>query len=182
LQEENLKDRDWATFYGLPREGYANDDWLLSSHDRFLKQAKDYLTPNGQVICCIGARAPWKAVYEMFLNNEYTPELIHFGVKKQQQVDKVVEGYARLEKQHAPFTFLNVRLVRQLIGDLQASDDSPEELRRLIMESPNFEQARLTARQAFDICTENQADHEDVLIGHGVYVVVGKPKGATGSA
>lgn len=170
---EDLGGRDWATFYRLQGPNpAAADKWLLSTHGRFLEKASNYLEPEGRVVCCIGARVPWESVQEMFDSRGFVPELIHFGIKKQQQVNEVVGGYAKAEDQNEPFMFLDLNATRELLSQTQDSS-APDKLRKLVMRSEEFEGVRLTASAALK---EHEKGLGGAIIGHGVYVVSGKLK------
>jgi transcriptional regulator with AAA-type ATPase domain/methylase of polypeptide subunit release factors len=170
---EPLGGRKWATFclHANGRSALA-DRWLLSVHEGFLEQASYHLEPKGRVVCCIGARVPWDKVAEMFEAQGYTPELIYFGIKKQQQPQEVIEGYARAEAEDkGPFIFLDLKMARAITARLKVSDN-PDELRR-IFETQAFKDARLTATKALEELNKGQ---EGKIIGHGFYVVSGSPK------
>lgn len=160
--------QDLGTFFAVERSA-ASNSWLLSTHESFLETARNYLEPNGFVICSIGARIPWRAVERMFNDAGYFPELIHFGIKKQQQPENVIAGYAKAENGSEPFTFLNLNAARELLQGIHPAND--EELCRLVMESQAFATVRMSAKKALE-------EHEKggAIVGHGVYVVAGRLK------
>lgn len=170
-KEDSLQGRDLATFFFPQRSGTPfAQKWLLSTHEMFLEQAKEYLEPTGQVVCCIGARVPWKAIERLFENQGYVPELIHYGFKKQQQAQVVVSGYATAERQGSgPFLFFNLEKARALLAN-NGHHTSADGLRGVV-ESDAFNVARLSAREAFDALKAGEQ------IGHGVYVVAGRLRG-----
>jgi transcriptional regulator with AAA-type ATPase domain/methylase of polypeptide subunit release factors len=172
-QAEPLGGRKWATFCQRSKAGSPlAEKWLLSTHEGFLEQARYHLEPGGRVVCCIGARVPWDRVAEMFEAQGYRPELIYFGIKKQQQPQEVIKGYAEAEAaDKGPFTFLDLKMARAIVERLKVGDQ-PDELRRLF-ESDDFKDARLTAVKALRELDKGQ---EGKIIGHGVYVVAGSPK------
>jgi transcriptional regulator with AAA-type ATPase domain/methylase of polypeptide subunit release factors len=170
-KKEEPRGRELATFYAAQRNGASSaEKWLLSTHETFLERAKHYLEPVGLVVCCIGARAPWKSIEEMFQLQGYNAELIHFGIKKQQQADEVIAGYAKAEHANDPFTFLDLNATRDLIRQTKALKH-PEELRKLVMESAEFNKVRMTAQKAL---LKNKKGQREAVIGHGVYVVAGR--------
>jgi SAM-dependent methyltransferase len=164
--------REWATFTRCSRDSSElSKKWLLATHERFLKQAKDYLEPGGRVVCCIGARVPWEYVKSIFEMQGYEPELIYFGIKKQQQPEEVVRGYAKEEEkrdQNEPFIFLDLAVARELMNKLPQED--PIELLKCFESQEFRQQAYLTAIEAQEVL-RNRSNG----IGHGVYVISAKP-------
>lgn len=113
------------------------DSNMLRLHYRFLLQAKRCLLPNGNVICCIGARIPISVIESMFISLGYTFKIMHLGVVQQLNAKEVVDTYREIEENSKnSFLFLPHRdgRVRELIRKNSGESDKSslfESLRKI---------------------------------------------------
>jgi methylase of polypeptide subunit release factors/MoxR-like ATPase/GAF domain-containing protein len=146
-------------------------DALLELHYIFLQEAKAWLSENGSVLCSIGARVGWETVEHMFVQCGYTPELLVFDFKEQEQAAEVISGYALAEERSPSqnFRFYLAEDASTLLNSLSLRNGaSGFALNRVAVEKA-LERIQLTATDA------KEFSEADVPVGHMVYLVKGTP-------
>ncbi|WEK36471.1 MAG: hypothetical protein P0Y53_03075 [Candidatus Pseudobacter hemicellulosilyticus] len=149
----------------------AYSDRLLSLHWLFLKAARQYLKPDGKVVCSIGGRMDYSIVENMFREAGYQAELIVYDFKRQNESASNLPGYAAEEdkrngKQVSFKYYRYLEVLSSLAGKkwnrLKGFAGNPGILQS-ILKNRSF-----TARQANKEFRENKT-----AIGHEVYFIVG---------
>lgn len=157
------------------QDGSYIDQWLLSSHSRFLLGAKRLLSPGGIVICSIGARVPWNLVEKMFSDAGYEAELLVFDLKEQEEATEVVAAYARVESEESVrFRFFRLAEARNLLDKLCLEIGSDYQRISGFAGQRDVTEIRLagvelSAQEAL------QEVRKNIGVGHMVYVVKGVP-------
>ena len=121
---------DSARYDEIPAR-YGDD--FLSLHYTFLKQARECLSKDGSVMCCIGIRVPYATVLSMFRDLHYEVDVLSCGLVVQLNTDNVLQGYATAEAAgHAPFAFYPYREASALLASRRTADSGIEELVELL--------------------------------------------------
>ncbi len=148
--------------------------WTLDSHYMFLTDAKQFLAPEGCVVCSIGARMPWPVVEQMFNDLGYTPELLVYDLKEQEEREEVTGGLSKHERAHdVRFRFFNLDRARQALSSIRPGVNSGDDLALRGFATTRVEADAVLSEHA--ISAERAHSHEG-RIGHMVYIVCGRPR------
>jgi len=91
---------------------------LLFTHYKFLEQAKSYLSPDGCVLCNIGARIDKQLVFNMFSELHYKPIILVYDLKRQTEARTNIPAYLKHEKKNSiEFKFYSYS--NDLLGDIK---------------------------------------------------------------
>ena len=146
-------------------------DYLLSSHQALLRDAKDRLNPGGSIICSIGGRVPSSLLREMVQQEGYYFQELVCGFKVQTEPGEVLVGYAHAEKGAITFDFYDyekaaARLMQSGFPFVYTfpKDVSAEELKEILCPY------RISAQEAL----ERYRANENIKVGHVVQMIRAK--------
>lgn len=103
-----LEERRTASYFD-PRDTSSCpatfQEYLLTLQYLFLKEAKDALKNNGAVIDAMGGRVPYDILLRLFTENGYDVEELVSIFKYQTEIEDVIPGYAKAERDGIQFDF-----------------------------------------------------------------------------
>jgi methylase of polypeptide subunit release factors len=176
-----IEGRRTGTFFGTGGNGVVPElfrQWTLTSHYLFLLDAKKFLSPKGSVVCSIGARMPWDIVEKMFVELGYTPELLVYDMKEQEELAEVAGGLAKLERDHGiKFRFFDLGTAR---AALQSISKAQEDCDAGGLRGFAVSRGEADKRLEDIVMTAQDALAYKERVGHMVYIVRGIPRDDTG--